>query len=160
VRTAEDVPISRWPHDAGSFTTLYYKWGDNLQVPRSLWRNAFTAALNDWSIVPTKMYFEYSPNGSIVINTYNMQDGNRGHADIISDLNTGYTIGGNVFGNVFYDPGNNNMRHATAGHETGHSQSIGHIGDSEIALLGYNPDPSIYFIPQPIDIALVNQIYR
>jgi hypothetical protein len=87
-----------------------------------------------------------------------MQDGRVGYASIACSGST--TVGVNVFGNVYYDPGNNNMRHAYAGNETGHAQSIGHIACCEIALLGNNPDPSIYFTPQQIDIALINQVYR
>lgn len=153
-----DIPPCRWPHNVGNYTSISYKWGNNLQNPGTLWRNSFESAISDWSGVPTKLYFYYSNSGSTVFNTYSMQDGKGGYAAITCNGST--TTGVNVFGNVYYDTGNNNIRHAYAGHETGHAQSIGHISSSEIALMGYNPDPSIYFTPQQIDIALVNQIYR
>lgn len=153
-----DIPPCRWPDVVGSYTGIAYKWDDRLQTPGSLWRNAFEAAISDWSSAPTKLYFYSSSNGSTVFNTYNIQDG-RGGYTIITCIGS-ETVGVNVFGNVYYDPGNDNIRHAYAGHETGHAQSIGHISSNEISLMGYNPDPNMYYMPQQIDVALVNQIYR
>jgi hypothetical protein len=64
-----------------------------------------------------------------------------------------------IEGNTFYGETTNGY-HAYAGHETGHGQSIGHIANSGlIALMGYNPDIEVYFMPQPSDIDFVNQIY-
>jgi hypothetical protein len=153
-----DIPPCRWPHTAGTYTGIAYKWGDRLQTPGTLWRNAFEAAISDWSGSPTKLYFYYSSNGSTIFNTYYADDNYGGYAAITCSGSA--TVGVDVFGNVFNDPGDDDIRHAYAGHETGHSQSIGHISSDEIALMGYNPDPSVYFTPQQIDIALVNQIYR
>lgn len=153
-----DIPPCRWPHNVGTYTGISYKWGNRLQTPGTLWRIAFESAISDWSGAPTKLYFYYSSSGTTIFNTYSMQDGRGGYASIACSGST--TTGVSVFGNVYYDPGNNNIRHAYAGHETGHAQSIGHIACCEIALMGNNPDPNIYFTPQQIDIALVNQIYR
>lgn len=64
-----------------------------------------------------------------------------------------------VFGNSYYTKTINGY-HATAGHETGHSQSIGHYSDpTVIALMGNNPDIEIYFTPQQADITFVNLVY-
>jgi hypothetical protein len=155
-----DIPPCRWPHTIGSFTAINYQWGSNLQNPGTLWRTAFESAIVDWnwSYASIKLYFVYSTTGSIIFDTYTLQDNLGGYAAIACSGST--TTGVGVYGNILYDTGNNNARHSTAGHETGHSLSIGHIPGNIIALMGYNPDPTIYFAPQPIDAALVNQIYR
>jgi hypothetical protein len=152
-----DVPPCRWPHTYGGYDARYYKWGNYLQTPGTAWRNAFESAIIDWNNAPTKLTFLYSINGSIMINLYYQQDGLGGYAvPLCGETNT---IGYYVFGNGLTDTGNPNIRHSTAGHELGHSLGIGHISGYDIALMGYNPDPNIYYTPQPIDIALVNQVY-
>lgn len=155
--TEIDIPACRWPHAPGTYTNLNYRWGSNLQNPGTAWRNAFEAGTSDWNNTIIKFYFVYSGTGSVIFNTYSADDNRAGYTNIACDGSN--TTGAQVFGNVFNDPGNNNARRAIAGHETGHSISIGHIVSNYIALMGNNPDPTIYFIPQPIDVALVNQIY-
>ena len=58
-----------------------------------------------------------------------MNDHLGGYTVITCSGNT--TVDADVFGNVFTDPNNDNMRHATGGHETGHALSIGHIDDDD-----------------------------
>jgi hypothetical protein len=158
--TETDAPPCRWPHTSGSNTYLYYKWGSGLQTPGSLWRNAFETAIYDWAVAPTRVYWNYSSGGSITIQTYWAQDGWSGKAIVYCSGST--TVGYDVYGNVYYDVQLNytvNQRHAVAGHETGHGQSLGHISGSTPALLGYNPDPNTYYSPQQPDIDLTNQVY-
>lgn len=115
-----DIPPCRWPHNVGTYTGISYKWGDGLQTPGTLWRNAFESAISDWTYyASTKLYFYYSSGGTTVFNTYYLQDGLGGYAAIA--CSGSITVGVNVFGNVYYDPGDDNIRHATAGHETGHA---------------------------------------
>jgi hypothetical protein len=159
--TEIDVPGCRWPHTTGSYTYVYYKWGSNLQTPGGPWRIAYEASVNNWALAPTKIIWRYSVNGSIVLNTYWAQDGYAGYATPRCSGST--TVGFDVMGNVYYDIAqgySNNRRQSVTGHETGHSQSLGHIsGTGAIALLGFNPDPNKYYTAQPADINLTNQVY-
>ena len=42
----------------------------------------------------------------------------------------------------------------------GHGLGLGHITEDEgIALMGYNPDRNIYYVPQSLDIGLMSQVY-
>lgn len=111
----------------------------------------------DWNGAPTKIYFSYSGAGTITINTYDADDGLSGFAQ--GYCNGSATVGYNVFGNIHYEPMSENQRHAIAGHETGHSQALGHVSGNVITLMGYNPDPNSYYTPQQPDIDLVNMVY-
>jgi hypothetical protein len=153
----EFAPPCRWSRTPGGFIAIPYKWGGNLQNPGTSWRIAFEAAIIDWYELPTKVYYYYSEAGPTTFNTYSAQDtwGGKSTAYCIGTDTSWYLIEGNIF----YDQTINGF-HAYAGHETGHGQSIGHVADTGvIALMGTNPDPEIYFTPQPIDIDFVNQIY-
>lgn len=151
------VPLCRLAHDLGTLTGIPYKWGNNLQTPNSNWRYAFESALSNWNVSPTKIYFYNDINGTTIIDTYELNDDLGGYTDWF--CNGDVPIGANVFANTFYEYNNPNMRQALAGHELGHAQYIGHISGAEIALMGFNPDSSIYFTAQSVDINLVNQIY-
>jgi hypothetical protein len=150
-----DAPPCRWNN-----YSIAYKWGSNLQTPGSSWRTAFESAVVDWNVIPTKFYFYYSASGNITMDTYYDQfDGLGGKTIINCDMNTKVTIACDVLGNIYYSH-TVNVYHSLAGHETGHSQSIGHVADqSVIALMGHNPNPEIYYTPQQADIDFVNTIY-
>lgn len=152
-----DSPQCRWNHTPGEWTSIFYKWGSNLQLPGSLYRNAFEASIADWSYLPTKIFFYFSSDGTTIIDTYSMQDNQSGYANITCIGSKTKNI--KVYGNLFYEPFNDNIRRAYTGHEIGHAQSIGHILSDEISLMGHNPDPNIYFTPQQIDIDLIVHIY-
>lgn len=146
------APGCRWNN-----YSIAYKWGPNLQTPGTSWRTAFEAAVVDWNILPAKFYFYYSSSGNVTFQTYSADDHYGGYA--VPHCNDKVTIGYDVYGNTYYSH-TVNIYHAYAGHETGHSQSIGHLADqSVIALMGYNPDPETYFTPQQSDIDFVNTIY-
>ena len=152
VAIEKDAPPCRW-----NTYSLSYQWGGNLQTPGSLWRNAFSAAVVDWSIAPIKFYFYNSSSGVVILNAYYLQDNYSGYAQPYCNgtITTKYEI----FGNSFYSNTTNGY-HAIAGHETGHGLSIGHHNDSAvIALMGNNPNPQVYYTPQQADIDLVNYIY-
>jgi len=159
--TESGAPACRWPRNYGSSDiSILYKWGSNLQTPGSNWRMAFESGISDWNNATTYIYFYEHPWGIVIFNTYYLNDGLGGYA--VPHCNGTITTGYDVYGNLYSDQTGGwtvNIRHAYAGHETGHSQSIGHIVNSAIALMGTNPDPNVYFIPQPIDINFVNQIY-
>ncbi len=151
------VPPCRLAHDIGTLTGISFRWGDNLQNPNSNWRYAFESALSNWNVSPTMIYFFNHIDGTTSIDTYTFDDGKGGYTDWFCE--GGVSAGSNVFANTFYEYNNSNMRQAVAGHELGHAQYIGHVDSTEIALMGNNPNPEIYFTAQSIDISLVNQIY-
>ncbi|MBU1662124.1 MAG: hypothetical protein KKD28_11710 [Chloroflexi bacterium] len=153
--TEVDIPPCRWHHNIGSYTWISYKWGRNLWKP-GVWRSAFEAAISDWNGVSTKIYFYSSSSGPTTFNTYSADDGYGGYAQPFCSGTT--TVKYEVWGNSYYSHTTNEY-HAYAGHETGHGQSIGHLSGSMIALMGFNPDPNIYYTPQQPDIDLVDQIY-
>lgn len=157
--TEIDAPGCRWTISGG---TVYipYTWGGNLQTPGTPWRNAFEAAVGDWNGLDTRIYFYYD-NGlpNVTIDTYSRPDGAGGYASYACCWSIPCYY--NVYGNTYYDVGyTNNERRAAASHEVGHSQAIGHIPEFEgVALMGYNPDPDVYYTPQGTDEELVNQVY-
>ena len=152
-----DAPPCRWARTPGGYVSIAYKWGDRLQTPGSSWRVAFEAATSDWTALPTKVYFYYSSNGPTIINTYSANNGYIGYAQPF--CNGTVTSRYEIYGNSYYNHTPNGYR-ARAGHETGHGQSIGHISNAGvIALMGFNPDPNVYYTPQPADTNFVNQIY-
>jgi hypothetical protein len=155
-----DIPPCRWPHTAGDYLGIAYNWGDRLQTPGTLWRIAFEAAVSDWTNVPTKVYFSQNASGTVILNTEDIPL-NQGAGDSQPLCQGTTTVGYSVWGNIEADIAGqtDNQRHAEAGHETGHSQSLGHIPGPDIALLGYNPDNNVYFVPQQRDIDLVKQVY-
>lgn len=155
-----DLPSCRWYKPNSSGLGIPYYWGNTLQTPGTPWRIAFETAISDWNFAPTNIYFYYYEDGFVSFNTYSLiEDHLYGFA--LLNCFDGYTRAVDVFGNLAYDIGNENFRHGTAGHETGHAQSIGHISEIEIALMNkVNIDPYNLFVPQQSDIGLVNQIYK
>jgi hypothetical protein len=152
-----DAPPCRWSRTPGGYVAIAYKWGSRLQTPGTSWRVAFEAATSDWTALPTKVYFYYSSNGPTIINTYYANDGYGGYAQPY--CNGTVTSRYEIYGNSYYSHTTNEY-HAYAGHETGHGQSIGHISNAGvIALMGFNPNPNVYYTPQPSDTNFVNQIY-
>ncbi len=155
------APTCRWQRNYGSNDiSIFYKWGSNLQTPGGDWRIAFESGISDWNNTHTQISFYEHIWGNVILNTYTLNDGLGGYA--VPHCNGTVTTGYDVYGNQYTDQSygwTTNMRHAYAGHETGHSQSIGHIVSSAIALMGNNPDNNVYFTPQPIDINFVKQIY-
>ncbi|MDD5370616.1 MAG: hypothetical protein PHQ40_16160 [Anaerolineaceae bacterium] len=157
--TETDAPPCRWQRNYGSSSiSILYKWGSNLQSTSAPWRTAFQAGINDWNAAGTYITFYQHIYGNVYFNTYNTNDSYGGYAQPYCDA-YGHTTGYDVYGNLYYDNYSNNTRHAYAGHETGHSQSIGHISGTDIALMGYNPDPNTYYSPRQPDKDLVNQVY-
>lgn len=155
--TEVDLIGCRWPHTAGTYTGISYQWGSNLQTPGTPWRNAFEAGISDWNAAPTKLYYYYSSSGAVTIDTYYLDDGYAGKSP--SSCNGSTTVGFQVLGNTFYNVATNNQRHAIATHELGHGQSVGHISNLVVAVMGNNPDGNVYYYPQQADNALINQVY-
>jgi hypothetical protein len=150
-----DVPSCRWPHISGYGLHVGYKWGDRLQSPGSLWRNAFEDGLLEWNDTPTLVSYYY-------INTYDADDDRRGLTILGCQGETTILI--EAYGNIFYDIGDNYtviQRRGIATHELGHGFSVGHI-PIDMALL-YHETPLSFFdtiyVPQPLDILLMNQVY-
>jgi hypothetical protein len=144
-----------WPHTYGHLLSLGYKWGSNLQTPGSWWRNAFEASLSDWNQTPTNVSFYSNSNGPVTMNTYNEDDGRSGKT--IWSCSGSTLVSAVSMGNVFNTSSNANVRRSVSGHELGHAIGLGH--SYYFALMGYNPDPSTYYVPQQDDIDGVNVLY-
>jgi len=159
-------PGCRWPHTQSQLFFVTYKWGDRLQVPGTLWRNAFESGLSSWNGSPILPYFYYDQNSSNTINTYDDSMAmNRGITYIYCSGTAAIMVV--IQGNVYWDSIDNytvNQRRGISTHEIGHGMSIGHINDSyPTAALMYKSVPlsffSYIFSPQPPDIDFVDQIY-
>jgi len=160
VRGIREVDVAcRWSHLSGATTYATYKWGDRLQTPGSQYRNAFQSSIIDWNSIPTKMRLAYSSSGNVEFNTYSSQDGRAGVTYRFCDGQL--LTSAEVLANIYYNPGRtDNSRRALTGHEMGHGLGLGHIPEDEgLALMGYNPDPNAYYVPQSLDIGLMNQVY-
>lgn len=150
----------RWPHNNGQTTNLYYKWGDRLQVLGSQWRIAFQSAIDDWNAKSTKMHFNESSSGTIILNTYDdPADDSGGYAT--PQCNGTTTVGFTAMANLAtHTSSTANNRRKTAGHELGHTYSVAHIPSKDFtAIMSYWPDWEIYFTPAQADVDFVNQIY-
>jgi hypothetical protein len=116
--------------------------------------------VSDWTNQPTNVYFYQSTSGTVILNTEDIPL-NQGSGDSQPICQGTTTVGYNVWGNIEADIAGqtDNQRHAEAGHETGHPQSLGHIPGPDLALLGNNPNNNVYVVPQQRDLDLVNQVY-
>ncbi len=160
VRSIREIDVAcRWSHQPAITTYVTYKWGDRLQTPGTLYRNAFQSSITDWNSISTKMRLSYSSSGNVSFNTYSSQDGRAGVTYSYCDGQL--LTSAEVLANIYYDSGRtNNSRRSITGHEMGHGLGLGHIPEDEgIALMGYNPDRNIYYVPQSLDIGLMNQVY-
>lgn len=160
VRGIREIDVAcRWAHQPAITTYVTYKWGDRLQTPGTLYRNAFQSSVTDWNSTSTKMRLSYSSSGNVEFNTYSSQDGRAGVTYRYCDGQL--LTSAEVLANIYYESGRTtNSRRALTGHEMGHGLGLGHIPEDEgIALMGYNPDPNIYYVPQNLDIGLMNQVY-
>ncbi|HMN60999.1 MAG TPA: hypothetical protein PJ988_11575 [Anaerolinea sp.] len=159
-----------WPYISGSEFPVYYKWGSGLTLPGSLWRLAFEFGSTQWNYVEVKPVFIFDQNASTVVETYDDPlSGNRGITTFICAGPIGHLLPTDVKirGNVALDTQDHysiNQRRGIAAHEVGHGTLIDHIPNSyswpalmhEIMDL---PDFEVINVPQPADIALVNQKY-
>lgn len=160
VRSIREIDVAcRWSHQPAITTYVTYKWGDHLQTSGTLYRNAFESSVVDWNSISTKMRLSYSSSGNVGFNTYRSQDGRAGVTHRYCDGQL--LASAEVLANIYYESGRtNNSRRALTGHEMGHGLGLGHIPEDEgIALMGYNPDPNVYYVPQNLDIELMSQVY-
>ncbi len=161
-----DIPSCRWAFNPGQILYITYKWGDRLQSPGALWRNAFETGLNSWNYTSTPVWYYFDNSSANIVNTYDDETNNRGITYITCIVN-GPTLKVEVLGNVWWDDHDDytvEQRRGIATHELGHGLSIGHIpNDYPFPSLMYKITPLDFFStiydPQPSDISLVNQIY-
>ncbi len=158
--TEVEYPGCRWPHTSGQYFGINYRWGDYI-ASGTAWRTAFEGGLTDWNFSDTKPYFQYTPTGSVLIDTIYERNGSDGstQASCSGSITVGYDVKGNTYYDINFNNLNTNSRHAVAAHELGHAQSLGHISDLVLAILGTNPNPSTYYVPQQADKGFVNQVY-
>ena len=161
-----DLPPRRWDHTPGQPLGVTYKYLGELNDTSHVWRLAFAQGAFTWNntgtLVTLYLYGESE-------NTIAMDDD---QAMPIGYSVWVYTQGTNeirveVYGNYFWDnffQWTENQRRSIASHELGHLQLLGHIPTSySTPSLMYNQrtneDREIYYVPQPPDISLVNQVY-
>lgn len=161
-----DIPPCRWPFSPNNTLYITYKWGNNLQVPGSTWRNAFESGINSWNYTSTWVWFYFNSGSNNIINVENNPSGNyRGITYQI--CSGGYTIKVDVLGNLYWDLHDQYTileRRGIATHEIGHATSIGHIPNwYPYTALMYKISPlefyNTIYNPQSPDELLVNQIY-
>jgi hypothetical protein len=165
---SEITNVCRWPHTPGHNTSVTYKWGSNLQNPGSLWRNAFTFGITAWNSAyypqtgPIRLYYsEVQQNEMVTVNTSWSPGYYPGWAapNVIPPNCSGLHY--DVFGNSAYTV--YSAFNYVGTHELGHALGIDHIPDLPrvIAVMRQSGpfDQSLFNIPQPADLRLVNQTY-
>lgn len=153
VRSIREIDVAcRWSHQPAITTYVTYKWGDRLQTPGTLYRNAFQSstigtAFQQRCVCRIHRQYNFS------FNTYSSQDGRAGVTYSYCDGQL--LTSAEVLANIYYDSGRtNNSRRSITGHEMGHGLGLGHIPEDEgIALMGYNHNRNIYYVPQSLDIS-------
>ncbi len=138
-------PACRWPYTQGNKKTLYYKWGNWVDYD---WKAAYNIDVVDWNGATNRVGFVYSTSATNTFNMYYSIDNRGGYAVWYCSGTT--MTRSDAWINDKYDPGNNNIRRAKVGHEVGHVTSLGHSNVTP-ALMGGNPDPNVYYIPQQDD---------
>ncbi|NLF66948.1 MAG: hypothetical protein GX579_20360 [Chloroflexi bacterium] len=152
-----DAPSCRWYHAPGYTTSISYTWGPNV-YPGALFRAELEQAVADWNSTGVNFWFyEDGSSGEVFIDSYYDPYGQGGFALPYCSFST--TVGYDVYLNRAGAPSNSKIRRAESNHEIGHAHGVGHISGMEPAILGYNPDPTIYYVPQSPDIQLVNERY-
>jgi hypothetical protein len=138
-------PPCRWPYTVGVKKTLYYKWGNFVDDD---WKAAYNISAVDWTGATNRVGFGYSTSATNTFNMYYSIDGRGGYA--VWNCSGTTMTRSDAWVNDYYDTGNNNIRRSTTGHEMGHVASLGHSNVTP-ALMGGNPDPNIYYVPQQDD---------
>jgi hypothetical protein len=162
-----DIPECRWLYIPGQLFFISYKWGNRLQSPGTLWRNAFESGISSWNNSLIMAYYYFDNSSGNIINTYDDDSPTRGITNITCIVPEGTTVSVEIMGNIYWDIINDytvNQRQGIAAHEVGHGISIGHIpADYPIDALMYDVTPLEYFssifVPQLPDIWLVNHVY-
>jgi len=149
--TETDAPPCRW-----DTRSVSYGWGINAYQGTE-YRAAYEQSIPDWNNAGTPIQFSYSSAGRVLLEIYYQNDNRSGYAQPY--CNGSRTMNYDVFANNRYKSTDANRRRAVTGHELGHANGVGHIGGTVIALLGNNPDPSRYYIPQKPDVDLIKQVY-
>lgn len=96
-----DESSCRWSY-TGSPLLIYYKWGNNLQTPGSLWRTAFESGISAWNSSLAHIVYWYSNNTPNFIDTYSASDGNRGTTVQICTAG-GVALRWEIRGNIYYE---------------------------------------------------------
>jgi hypothetical protein len=141
-----NIPPCRWSFNPGQLLYITYKWGDRLQSPGSMWRNAFEAGLNSWNNTATPVWYYFDSSSDNTVNTYEDESNNRGITYITCIVN-GPTLKVEMLGNIYYDIRDNytvEQRRGIATHELGHGLSIGSIPNDY-------PYPSLMYLLTPLD---------
>lgn len=143
---------------------LGYSWyGQELSGPNNPYRQSLVRSINRWNSSLIPFYFSENSSGQIILTTYSLNDGYGGITEgSCSTTSPSYRVQARVRINTFqgtYSYSQNQID-ANSAHELGHSMSIGHIATTtEPTILEYNPNTNLYYSPQRIDIALINQVY-
>lgn len=139
--------------NSGGGVTIRYDWGSNLQGP-SLIRSAFQAGVGNWNAANTPVNLSENSTEQALLNSDYVPGGAAGWTD------WNYCGTNRIYTFAFMNSSgfNSSAAEATAGHELGHVIGLGH-SFANPALMGVNPDPTIFFKPQQDDIDGVIAIY-
>ena len=120
----------------------------------------FTSSLSDWNFVASKIEYSWDSSGTVIINVDYDDSENAPAGWTYWTFSSGTLIDAEVYMNTLITYYSANGKRSVACHELGHGLSLGHILTPDIALMGFNPNIDVYYLPQPIDISLVNGIYK
>lgn len=146
-----DNPPCLWSYTPGVKKTLWIKYGNWVDTK---WKTAYSLSAAAWSGATDRVGYSWSSGAQNTLNQYYSLDNRGGY--VVWYCSGSTMVRFDAWVNDYYDPGELNRRRAQVGHELGHGLSLGHSVISP-SLMGPNPDPSIYYTPQPDDI---NGIYH
>jgi hypothetical protein len=64
-----DIPPCRWPHAANHLLYISYKWGSELQLSGTPWRNSFESGIISWNNTITPVWYYHDGDSDNRINT-------------------------------------------------------------------------------------------
>jgi hypothetical protein len=145
---------------------ISYKWGPSID---NTWQTAFNAAVTNWNLAPTNMFYYYDPNnGKVTFDKEYVSGPSTNYGDTFFNSVGGVQQSCKAFGNTYTtlvnDHFTSNQLQWVATHESGHCFSLGHIAnfaDGRIVntILGYHNDFQNVNTPQALNDEFMNQFY-
>jgi len=148
-----DNPPCFWPYTPGVKKVLYWKYQGYVY---ERWARAYSASVGDWNSATNRVGYAYSTSATNRLGMYVAADNRSGYTVWYCSGTTMLRF--DAYVNDYYT-GTDNWRRSVTGHELGHGISLGHSTVSP-SLMGPNPDPQVYYKPQPDDIDGVNDRFR
>lgn len=133
----DQLPFCRWPHTAGSTTTLNYAYTSDPDLATGQpWRNAYVQALANWNAAAINIDFTQNAGGTLHVTLGLTNEPLENFAAHTFINCTGTTTTSTVVEG-------NKPKGVSAGvltHELGHAQSLNHPASATLSILGTNPD--------------------